>query len=44
MKIFGLSENPVTGQLQNSTCAAQAGIEYWNFAFITKDGRSQAPA
>ena len=44
MNIFGLSENPVTGQLQNSTCAAQAGIEYWNFAFITKDGRSQAPA
>jgi hypothetical protein len=44
MNIFGLSENPVTGQLQNSTCAAKAGIEYFNFAFITKNGRSQGPA
>ena len=44
MNIFGLSENPVTGQLQNDTCAAQVGIEYWNFAFVTRNGRSQAPA
>jgi hypothetical protein len=43
MNIFGLSENPLTGQFQNRTCAAQAGIEYWNFAFITRDGRAQAP-
>jgi hypothetical protein len=44
LNIDSLSANPVTGQLQNSTCAARAGIEYVNFAFITKNGRSQAPA
>jgi len=28
----------------NSTCASLTGIEYVNFAFITKNGRAQAPA
>ena len=44
MNIFSLPENPVTGTTQNATCAAKAGIEYFNFAFVTKNGQSQAPA
>jgi hypothetical protein len=44
MNIFSLSEDPVAGTLQNPTCAAVTGIEYVNFAFITKNGKSQAPA
>ncbi|MDQ2715920.1 MAG: hypothetical protein M3Z08_13510 [Chloroflexota bacterium] len=44
LNIDSLSENPVTGQLQNPTCQAQAGLEYVNFAFITRNGVSQAPA
>jgi hypothetical protein len=44
LNIFGLSEDPVNGTLQNPTCAAQVGIEYFNFAFVTKNGVSQAPA
>lgn len=44
MNIFSLSEDPVAGTLQNPTCAAQTGIEYVNFAFITRNGESQAPA
>ncbi len=39
--IDSLSENPVTGQLLNPTCAARTGIEYVNFAFITKSGHPQ---
>src|SRR5690348_5524312 len=44
LNIDSLSQNPVTGQVQNPTCAAQTGLEYVNFAFITKSGVSQAPA
>jgi hypothetical protein len=45
MNIFGLLEDPIHGTLQNDTCLAQIGSpEYWNFAFITKNGQSQAPA
>jgi len=44
MNIFSLAENPVTGTTQNSTCAAKTGLEYVNFAFLTKNGQSQAPA
>jgi hypothetical protein len=44
LNIDSLSENPVTGQLQNQTCLAKAGLEYINFAFVTKNGVSQAPA
>lgn len=44
LNIDSLSENPVTGQLQNTTCQAKAGLEYVNFAFITKNGVAQAPA
>ena len=38
LNIDSLSENPVTGQVLNSTCAARTGLEYVNFAFITHDG------
>lgn len=41
LNIDSLSQNPVTGQVQNSTCAAQTGLEYVNFAFITKNGTPQ---
>jgi hypothetical protein len=45
LNIDSLLENPVTGQVQNTTCQAQLGtIETVNFAFITKNGKSQAPA
>jgi hypothetical protein len=44
LNLFGLLEDPVNGTLQNDACAAQVGIEYWNFAFVTKNGVSQAPA
>ena len=44
MNIFSLAENPVTGTTLNSTCAAKTGLEYVNFAFVTKNGVSQTPA
>ncbi|WP_376795452.1 hypothetical protein [Thermogemmatispora sp.] len=44
LTIDSLSEDPVHGTVLNPTCAAQTGLEYVNFAFITRDGRSQAPA
>jgi len=44
MNIFGLSINPVTNQAQNANCQAKAGLEYFNFAFVTKDGKSTGPA
>src|SRR5215472_12890070 len=42
MNIFSLAEDPVNGTLLNSTCAARTGIEYVNFAFLTKSGRPTA--
>ena len=44
LNIDSLSENMNTGQFLNPTCAAITGTEYVNFAFITKNGVSQAPA
>ncbi len=41
LNIDSLSENPVAGQLQNATCQGIAGLEYVNFAFITKSGVPQ---
>src|SRR5256884_2383736 len=41
LNIDSLSENPVTGQVLNSTCAGVTGLEYVNFAFITKRGTPQ---
>ncbi len=42
--IWSLAENQNTGQVLNTRCASITGIEYPNFAFITKDGTPQAPA
>ena len=42
MNIFSLAEDPVKGTLLNPTCAAKTGIEYVNFAFLTKNGRPTA--
>jgi hypothetical protein len=45
MNIFSLLQNPVTGQLQNSTCLGQIGSpEFVNFAFVTKNGVATGPA
>jgi hypothetical protein len=44
MNIFSLAEDPVAGTTLNATCAAQTGLEYDNFAFVTKNGRTTAPA
>jgi hypothetical protein len=44
LTIDSLSQNLNTGQALNATCAAITGLEYVNFAFITKNGASQAPA
>jgi hypothetical protein len=44
LNIDSLSENMNTGQFLNPTCTSITGQEYVNFAFITKNGVSQAPA
>jgi hypothetical protein len=44
MNVFGLSLNPVTNQINNPDCLAKAGVEYFNFAFLTKNGHSTGPA
>jgi hypothetical protein len=44
LNIDSLSQNPITGQSNNATCLSAAGTEYVNFAFITRNGVSQAPA
>src|SRR5579859_5260471 len=41
LNIDSLSEDPVNGTVLNPTCAAQTGLEYVNFAFITKSGVPQ---
>ena len=38
LNIDSFSENMNTGQSLNATCQAQVGLEYVNFAFITKSG------
>ena len=43
LNIDSLSDNPVTGQNNNAACAAAAGLEYVNYAFITKNGVPQGP-
>src|SRR5205085_1617468 len=42
LTIDSLAINPVTGQFLNSTCAAKTGLEYVNFAYVTKNGIPQA--
>jgi hypothetical protein len=44
MNIFSLAQDPVNGTSLNSTCASITGLEYVNFAFVTKDGHPTAPA
>jgi hypothetical protein len=44
LNIDSLSENPNTGQDLNVACQERVGIEYVNFAFITKTGVAHAPA
>lgn len=44
LNIDSLSQNPVTGQNNNAACLNVAGVEPVNFAFITKNGKAQAPA
>jgi hypothetical protein len=44
MNIFSLAQDPVAGTTLNATCAARTGVEYVNFAFISKNGRTTAPA
>ena len=44
LNIDSLSQNMNTGQSLNPTCTRITGQEYVNFAFITKNGVSQAPA
>src|SRR5579864_4949891 len=44
MNIDSLGLNPVTGAANNSACLSTVGEETVNFAFITLNGVSQAPA
>src|SRR5579859_95088 len=44
MNIFSLAQDPVAGTLLNPTCRAVVGTEYVNFAFVTKNGHTSAPA
>jgi hypothetical protein len=44
LNIDSLSLNPVTGQANNTTCLNKVGEEYVNFAFISKNGKSNGPA
>src|SRR5215468_3830034 len=43
MNIFSLAEDPINGTTLNPTCAAVTGLEYVNFAFVTKNGLPTAP-
>jgi hypothetical protein len=44
MNVFSLLEDPVNGTLQNESCVKKVGLETFEFAFVTRDGRAQAPA
>jgi hypothetical protein len=44
MAIFSLSIDQNTNVANNADCLARAGIEPANFAFVTRNGRSHAPA
>ena len=44
LNIDSLGDNPNTGQANNNACLTTVGEETVNFAFITKNGVSQAPA
>jgi hypothetical protein len=44
LTIDSLSQDLNTGARNNADCLSKVGIEPVNFAFLTRDGRSQAPA
>jgi len=46
LTIDSLSEDPVNGTVLNSTCQSQilGGIEYVNFAYLTRNGVPQGPS
>ena len=44
LNIDSLSQNQNTGVVNNANCLSRVGIEPVNFAFITKNGKSHAPA
>jgi hypothetical protein len=44
LNIDSFQQNAVTNQLNNPTCQAKAGVEYLNFAFVTKNGKPTGPA
>jgi hypothetical protein len=44
LTIDTFADNQNTGQFNNTACLNLAGPEYVNFAFLTKDGKSTAPA
>jgi hypothetical protein len=44
MNVFSLLQDPVAGTIQNATCANKVGVETFEFAFVTKNGVSHAPA
>jgi hypothetical protein len=44
LNIDSFSSNSNTGVPNNSACLSQTGIEYVNYAIITKSGTSQGPA
>ena len=44
LNIDSFSQNSNTGALNNNDCLSEAGLEYVNYAIITKSGNSQAPA
>ncbi len=43
LNVDSLALNPVNGKTLNPTCLAKVGEEYVNFAFVTKNGKAQAP-
>jgi len=43
LNIDSYSANPLTGQSLNNSCASRVGLEYVNFAYLTKSGKSQGP-
>jgi hypothetical protein len=44
MNIFSFLRDPVNGVDQNTTCQAMVGLETFEFAFVTTNGVSHAPA
>ena len=39
---FSLAEDPINGTFLNDACASQTGIEYANYAFLTRNGHPHA--